>query len=53
MQLNGVPDACDIDDGVSIDQDGNGTPDNEDCNDNGVLDSIDVNTKPVPIAMET
>ena len=44
--LNGVPDACDIDDGVSIDQDGNGTPDEcEDCNANGVLDSIDVDNQ--------
>ncbi len=40
---NGIPDACDIADGISDDLDGNGVPDEcEDCNGNGVPDSQDI-----------
>ncbi len=41
--LNGVDDALDVAGGGSADDDGNGVPDEcEDCNDNDVLDSLDV-----------
>ena len=41
---NGVPDKCDIRDGVSEDLDGNGIPDEceSDCNDNGISDFVEM-----------
>lgn len=41
--LNGVPDSCDILDGIVEDVDLDGIPDEcQDCNANGILDSIDL-----------
>ncbi|NNF42524.1 MAG: hypothetical protein HKN62_05670 [Phycisphaerales bacterium] len=41
--VNGVPDACDVADGTSLDRNGNGIPDEcEDCNENGIVDSADI-----------
>ncbi|MGA1466524.1 MAG: PA14 domain-containing protein [Phycisphaerales bacterium] len=40
---NGVPDQCDIQNGLYTDVDGNGVPDQcEDCNQNGVPDGVDI-----------
>ncbi|MCZ6835257.1 MAG: hypothetical protein O7G85_05725 [Planctomycetota bacterium] len=46
---NGIPDACDIQDGFSSDCNGNGVPDEcdiliEDCNTNGIPDSCELDT---------